>query len=429
MTNSKVVITGMSMLSPFGFGVPAFEVALKNGQSAIRLIDDTHPQESQILSVAAFLSAPDFIKNLDTIPCEPLFKQHYKQLTARAPLTLQTALWTALDVYQQAGLFSIVKTDRVGIVVTGNNTTVKQSHEQYLIYQDNPNYVSPRYGLNFLDSSYIGYISELLNIHGEGQVVGASSASGNMAIIHAMRLLEQKVLDYCLVVGVMADLSVVELQAFRQLGALGGIQFKTEPAKASRPFDTQHEGFIPGQAGACLVLERQDTAKARNARIFGYVLGSAIVLDGNHSSDPSLNGEVEVMKKAIHQAQLQSSDIDYVNAHGTSSVLGDEIEAQAFLTLFKNMTQSPWINSTKSHIGHCLWSAGIVETIATVLQLNAGFLHANLNLETPLETDVRWVGTTAIKTDCNIALSNAFAFGGINTSIILKKGECDERRY
>ncbi|MFI4955143.1 MAG: beta-ketoacyl synthase N-terminal-like domain-containing protein [Gammaproteobacteria bacterium] len=420
--NNKIAITGIGVLSPFGFGLPSLIDALKNERSAIRNIADTHPEESQIISVAGYFPSTQFVSNIDLLNVDEELKKKFIQLAARAPSTVQASLLVALQAYQQAGLFKTSNAERIGIIIAGNNTTQKQSYLQHQIYAQDAARVSPRYALNFFDSSHIGYVSELLSITGEGHVVGAASASGNMAIIQATRLLEQGILDQCLVIGVYADLSVVELQAFRQIGALGGKKFANQPAKASRPFDKEHEGFIPGQTAACLILERPDIAKKRKAPILGHILGYGLALDAQHSSEANMNGELQAMHNALNNAQLVIKDLDYINAHGTSSVLGDEIEANALDQLLNSYPRKQFVNSTKSLLGHCLFSAGVVEAIATLVQMNGDFIHSNLNLELPINDNLLWV-RSPVTGNFKIALSNSFAFGGINTSIIFHKGE------
>lgn len=418
---SSIVISGMEVITPFGFGLDKFKFALKNSKSAVRNIHTSHPEESQIISVAAFLPQENLIKSYELNHYDEATQKKFVALSARASLTAKYSMSVCLRAYYQANLFKLNK-DRIGIIIAGNNTSQNETYQQLKLFQNAPQFVSARHAINFLDSSHIGYISELLDITGEGYTVGAASASGNMAIIQAMRLIECNIIDCCLVVGVMADLSVVELQSLRQSGALGGIKFKDQPDKASRPFDKKHEGFIPGQAAACLVIEKQNTANQRNAPTLGYLRGYGMCLDANHSSNPSLDGEINCMQKAISSAKLKVDDISYINAHGTSSVLGDEIEAKAIATLFKHA----WVNSTKSLIGHCLWSAGIIEAIATLIQLNDCFFHANLNLEEPILDDIQFIGANKVhycKNNNKFSLSNNFAFGGINTSILLQRGD------
>ena len=420
--DSKIVISAMGMISPYGMGVELFESALKNKQSAISNISTTHPEHSKILSVAGFLPENNLANKINDINCDESIRVKFKSLAARAPLSVQASLLSSLQAFQQAKLYALENTEKVGIIVTGTNTTLQQTYEQHTIYAQEPAYVSSRYGLNFLDSNHIGYVSEFLNISGEGHVVGAASASGNMAIIQAMRLLEQGILDQCFVIGVMAELSPVELQALRQLDVLGAKTFKENPTQASRPFDRAHEGFIPAQLSACLLLERVESAKSRQAPILGYLLGAGIALDKNHSSNPSETGEAPAMQKALSAAKINALQIDYINAHGTSSVLGDEVECKAIQAIFGNR-DIKYINSTKSVIGHGLWSAGIAEAIAVIVQMNGNYLHASLNLEDPINENIGLIQDTVLQGNFNIALSNNFAFGGINTSVIFHKGE------
>lgn len=420
VSTDKICVTGMGLLTPFGYGISPFLDALQHERCAIRNISDTHPEISHILSTAAYFPSTRFLDHIKQLTIDEELQRKFIQLAARAPQTVQASLLVALQAYQQAKLLNTVGTERTGIIIAGNNTTQALTFTQHQHYVHDPGQVSPRYALNFFDSSHLGYVSELLGIKGEGHVVGAASASGNMAIIQAVRLLELGCLDHCLVIGVYADFSGIELQALRQIGALGGIKFKNQPLHAARPFDQDHEGFIPGQAACCLLLERNNTAIQRQIPILGYILGYGISLDAQHSSEASVVGEILAMRKALLAAQVSVDQIDYINAHGTSSILGDEVEAEAIATLFSPQTTA-LINSTKSVVGHCIFSSGIVEAIATLLQINGGFLHSNLNLNHPIK-ELAWVRKQQTG-NYQIALSNNFAFGGINTSIIFHKGE------
>ena len=421
------VITGMGIVTPFGQNINVFKTALEQGLSAIDFI--TADENIAPITISAKLRDFDFRQWLEKAEVNDTLKDKALRLGIRAPLGIQTSIISSLEAWQQAFPDSMqVDPHRMGIIVTGNNTTTALSYQHYQDFKNAPTRISPAYAMHFLDTNHLGYISELFNIQGEGFSVGNASASGNGAIIQASRLIQLGIVDCCVVVGVMAELSVMELQALRNLNVLGGTVYAKDPKSACRPFDSQHEGFIPGQASACLILESETHAHSRQAPILGKILGSSIALDANHLTNPNVKGEAYVMREAIARAGIEKKDINYINAHGTSSVLGDEVELQALHEVFGECLNKIWINSTKSITGHCVWSAGIVETIAILLQMNNNFLHPNLNLDNPIDTTCLLVGKSKMDIALHYAINNSFGFGGINTSIVLEKGNNHDKR-
>jgi malonyl-ACP decarboxylase len=307
------------------------------------------------------------------------------------------------------------------LIVAGQNSTQNYQYNLIPKYKENPEYLSPRYALEFLETNQVGILSELFGIKGEGFVIGGASATGNVGLIKACQSIRSGLVEVCLVVGVIADLSPMDIQGFINIGAMGGKKFINHPEKACRPFDYQHEGFIYGQAGACIILESESSAYKRGVPLLAEIKGSSFNLDGNSSADPNVDGEIIVMIRALEQSGFSPSEIDYLNTHGSSSPLGDETEAEAICHVFGNHINNMWINATKGLIGHCLYSAGIAEVLATVLQMEKGFLHPNKNLDKPINDELKFCGAKAINHKINIAMSNSFGFGGINTSIVLHR--------
>jgi malonyl-ACP decarboxylase len=242
-----------------------------------------------------------------------------------------------------------------------------------------------------------------------------------VALVQAKRLVQLGVVDACLVVGVMANLSPMEWQGFLQLGALGGHGFAEAPHQACRPFDALAEGFVYGQAAAAMLLESECSARSRGAEPLAELAGGAVVLHGTASADPSRDGETRAMKGALRDSGLQPKDAVYINTHGTSTPLGDRTELDALVETFGEHFPNLWLNSTKPITGHALTAAGVVEAVATVLQVRQSFLHPHLNLGTPIDARARWVGEKAISVPVPVAMSNSFGFSGINTSVVLRR--------
>jgi malonyl-ACP decarboxylase len=423
-TTNKVGITGMGIVSSVGDDVSAFCNSLKEGRSGIKqAISKKEPKVSvDIAAEIQNFSFLDLLTRFKDVPEEKL--NHARRLGQRAPFTIRTSIISAMEAWQNAQLFSKkLLPERMGLIAAGQNSTQNYQYDLIPKFKDNPEYLSPRYALEFLETNQVGILSELFGIKGEGFVVGGASASGNVGIIKGHQLVLSGLVDLCLVVGIVADLSPMDIQGFINIGAMGGKKYIDQPEKACRPFDIRHEGFIYGQASACIILESESSALKRGVPFLAEIKGGSINLDGNSASDPNVDGETKAMVSALRQAGLSASDIDYLNTHGSSSPLGDKTEAEAISKVFENHISDLWLNSTKSITGHCLYSAGVVEAIATVEQMRAGFVHPNKNLEDPICKDLKFCGAESVNQKIDFAMSNSFGFGGINTSIVLKRGE------
>jgi malonyl-ACP decarboxylase len=423
MTVSRdVVVTGTGVLCSVAADTPALAAALRAGVCGVGLRPETgdggrhgmRPRLSADLpgfdlraAVAARRGLPERLRALAV------------RVAGRAPLAVQAAVAVALEGWESAGLHrSTVPADRVGIVVAGHNLGGRYAEEVRDRYVASPVHLPARYPLWYMDTDHVGTVSEVLGITGEGYTVGGASASGNVAIINGHRLVAAADLDVCLVLGALTDLSAMELQGFFNLGAMAGVHGVGDPHRRCRPFDADREGFVPGQGAACLVLESTGSAARRRVPVLARVLGHALRLDGNSLADPSVRGESWVMSRAIERAGLSPDQIGYVNAHGTGSAKGDEVEISALREVFPPATPGPWVNSTKGLIGHCLCAAGVVEAVASVVQMREGFVHPNANLRRPIDPARRLVGERAVPARFDYAMSNGFGFGGFNTSVV-----------
>lgn len=422
LKTNKVGITGMGIVSSIGSDLSSFCDSLKNGKSGIR--QTTNAREPKVsVDIAAEIQDFTFSESLDRFINMPDEKrQHARKLGQRAPFVIQTSIISALEAWQNAGMFDkVALPERTGLIVAGQNSTQNYQYDLIPKFRENPEYLSPRYALEFLETNQVGVLSELFGIQGEGFVVGGASATGNVGVIKGYRQVLSGFADVCVVVGTLADLSPMDIQGFINIGAMGGKKFGDQPSKACRPFDTQHEGFIYGQASACVILESETSAAKRGVPFLAEVKGGAMNLDSNSSANPNVTGEAKAMKSALEQAGLSAADLDYINTHGSSSSLGDITEAEAISQVLGK--REAWLNATKGLTGHCLYSAGMVELIATVLQMQGGFLHPNLNLEQPVRNDLKFCGAEAIDHQINVAISNSFGFGGINTSVVLERAK------
>lgn len=422
INREKVCVSGMGIFSSFGYGIDIFTEALKSADTKIDYWKTEEGREPP-LKLGARISPYDFkeeIKKLCLKDSE--LEQNSNKIIRRSNLTIETMVLAALEAWNMAELSQKPIEDiNKGVIVAGNNTVQNYNYEMMKNYGNQLEYVTPSYALQFMDTNSVGVLSEIFSIRNEGFTVGGASASGNVAIIKGIQMIQSGLADICMVAGGAIDLSPLEWAAFRNLNALGGKTDFKDPKLACRPFDRLHEGFILGQAGACIILESEKSIISRGANKLAELRGGALLLDGNRLSNPSLLGEIGVMKKVLNMADLTPADIDYVNAHGTSTPLGDETELSAIEEVFGDSLSANFINSTKGITGHCFYTAGIVEAIAAMIQMREGFVHANRNLEEPVGLSKYLVKKIGVKKEINHAMSNSFGFGGINTSIVISR--------
>ena len=409
-----VVIVGMGVRTALGAGVAAFTKALMSGTSGISY------QASDGLGVAARVGEFDFAQSVAAMGVDGDLAARARRVAGRASRSVQVSLLATLEAWMAGGAVAQgVDPSCVHLLVGGGATDFLQTWQVYERFRAAPEYVPARYALTCMDTHLVGIVSEVLQLQGEGLTLGGASASGNVALIEGHRRIASGRCEVCIVLGAMTDLSPVERQALQHTGALGGTRDGTNAVEACRPFDQRRSGFIYGQGSACVILASREHAEALSVPAVGRLFGGAMCLDGNHLSNPSVDGEIRAMRLALNDAGLGIDDIDYVNAHATSSVAGDATELQALDEVFRESSRSVWVNGTKSFTGHCLSASAVVEAVGVLLQLKHGFLHRNLNLTLPVETRCRLVGQETVDTSCQVALSNAFGFGGINTALIL----------
>ncbi|WP_291777312.1 beta-ketoacyl synthase N-terminal-like domain-containing protein [Luteibacter sp.] len=390
-------MTGLGVVSAQGSGKQAFLDGLLDGRSFFDIMRREGRQHGDTRFIGAELALP-------TIPSAD---ERTLSLSARV------ALMVVAEAWDEAALHEIEPT-RVGLVIGGNNV---QQREQVLVHEafrDRANYLRPTYGLGFMDTDLSGACTARFGIRGAGLTVGGASASGQLAIIQAWHLIESGQLDACIAVGALMDLSHWECRGLRALGAMGSTRFASHPEQACRPFDAAHDGFIFGECSAAIVLESATSARRRRVASYAKLAGWGLAMDANRQPDPSREGETRAMADALERAGWKGGDIEYVNPHGTGSVIGDETEVAALRSIGVDRAA---INATKSLTGHGLTAAGAVEVAATLLQLRAGKLHPTLNLDNPIAPDLPWVRGGAITTHARKALSLSMGFGGINTAL------------
>ncbi len=418
-----MAITGYGVITSNAHNARDFGASLRSGKSGLRLVEPAGclgpiRVAGQItdLDADALAVSPSYLpKNIS--------EGALKKLLRSAPLGLKASLLTAMEAHASAGLQGAPYQDHEkGLIVGGSNLHQNLIYQNILKYQKTPEYLNALHSLVFFDTHQVGLISEILKIKGLGFTVGGASASGNLTILQAFRAVRQGDVPLCYCIGGMADFSPIEFQGFANLGALHTGEHEQDPANASRPFDEKHAGFVFGQGAACLILEDLDLAKKRGAVIHAEILSAEMALDATHLTDPSMEGESRVMKAVLDKAGIEPKDVEYLNAHGTASPLGDKTELAALDAVFGESHPSLVVNSTKSIIGHCLTSAGSVEMVATLLQMKDGFVHPNLTLREPMPTKITLVGRESKSLTIRHAISNSFGFGGINSAVLIRAG-------
>ncbi|MCX7747901.1 MAG: polyketide beta-ketoacyl:ACP synthase [Clostridia bacterium] len=401
-----ILITGMGVTSAVGQGKDAFKEALMEGRHAFGIMKRPGRQKQ-----SSFIGAeiPDLLYP----------EQISKRLIRTASFSAHAAAVTICEAWEEAKLHQ-VDPERIGLVIGGSNFQQRELIETYTAYKDREQHIRPTYGLSFMDSDVCGVCTEQFGIKGFAYTLGGASASGQMAILQAIQAVQCGQVDICIAVGALMDLSYWECQAFRALGAMGSDRYADAPTMACRPFDKNRDGFIYGEACGAVVIERSDSALRRQVTPYAVVAGWAVGMDGNRNPNPSYEGEVRVIKNALAQAGVLPRQIDYINPHGTGSLVGDETE----LKVLKDCGLShAYLNATKSIIGHGLSAAGAVEFIATLLQMEASQLHPARNLEEPMDSSFNWVKGQAVVHPVKYALKLSMGFGGVNTCICMEKYE------
>lgn len=424
MYNKRVVITGMSINTPLGDVVDIVGENMLNGKSAITSWKgfDT----SRIYSkIGGDLSSYDVEKKLMSyqgqIPDEIYAKA--KRVFSQTTRDAKLSILMSLDAYLQAKLFETTL-DPYDIGVIGGGSDINQSYiqEQYDIFKEEPDFIDGLSCLKMLDTDHPACVSEVLNLKGMIYTVGGVCATGNIALklAHDSILFDDK--KVMLAVCPVVCMSSLMLQALSLLDAITHRNFNNTPEKASRPYDTKREGFVPCEGGAVLVLEEFDHAKARGAPIHAEILATSINSDANHLGNPSQEGQARMMGDLLKKARIAPQEIGYISAHATSTQLGDITEIRAIKNVFGRHANNLIINAPKSLLGHTAWAAGAVEAILAIWQMNRGIFHQSHNIdELDPEIDLDVCATHNVEKQVNIIMNNSFGMGGFNSAVLFKR--------
>lgn len=405
----ELLVTGIGVTAAIGQGKAAFATALLQGRHAFGVMQRQGRQSATPSEENPFLGAE--------IPDLNYPQSLSKQLLRSASFSGQAAMITLAEAWDDA-LLDDVEPNRIGLVIGGSNVQQRELQQTHESFRERSHFLRPSYGLTFMDSDLCGLCTEQFGIQGFAYTVGGASASGQLAILQAMQAVQAGQVDACVAMGALMDLSYWECQGFRAMGAMGSERYARQPELACRPFDRHRDGFIFGESCAALVVERADARPHIPA--YARIAGGSIAMDANRNPNPGYEGEVRAIQQALRQAQLSAKDIDYINPHGSGSIIGDETELRA---LRDCGLCDAYINTSKSLTGHGLSSAGTVEVIATLLQMQALQLHPSRNLDDPIAPSFNWVRQQALAYRIENALTLSMGFGGINTALCLQR--CD----
>ncbi len=413
MSSRRVVVTGLGMVSPLGIGVEKSWQALLQGKSGVGKITKFDPTgfDTQIAAE---------VKNF--VPENFIDKKEMK----RMDIFIQYAMASAVMAMEDAQLkITPANADRVGVVVgagLGGLTTIEAFHKTLM--ERGPGRISPFFIPMLIVNEAPGQISMRFGAKGPNTSVVTACATGNHNIGDAWRMIQREDADAIIAGGVEATITPLAVSGFNAMKALS--TRNGEPEKASRPFDKNRDGFVMGEGSGIIILEELTRALDRGAKIYAEIVGYGLTGDAYHITAPSPDGEgaARCMQMALSSGGIAPEEVDYINAHGTSTYYNDIYETTAIKTVFKEHAKKVPISSTKSMTGHLLGGAGGVEAIFTVLTLCQGIIPPTINYETPdPECDLDYVPNVARKAEVRLALTNSFGFGGTNAVLAFKKFE------
>jgi 3-oxoacyl-[acyl-carrier-protein] synthase II len=407
----RVVVTGLGAVAPNGIGVESFWQNIINGVSGIAPITrfDASKHDTRIAGE---------VKGFD--PLQWLEKKEVRKMD----LFIHYAVAAAQMAYDDSGLkVTDEDRERVGVFVgtgMGGIPALEESHN--ILLEKGPGRISAFFIPSIITNLASGQISMRFGMKGPNSCVCTACATGNHATGDSFRIIQRGEADVMLAGGTEAVITPLTIGGFCSMKALS--TRNDEPTRASRPFDKDRDGFVMGEGAGLMVLEELEHAKRRGAKIYAEIVGYGMSADAYHITLPAPDGAVRSMRLALRDAKVTPSQVDYINAHGTSTPAGDVNETMAVKTVFNEHARTLAVSSTKSMTGHLLGAAGGIESVITVLSITHGILPPTINYETPdPECDLDYVPNTARRAEVRYALTNSFGFGGTNASLLFKKFE------
>jgi len=409
----RVVVTGVGVVSPVGIGPREFWKSLCEGISGVGVIS-RFDASSYPVRIAAE------VKGFD--PLQYMEKKDLKKMDLFIQYGLAAGLMSAEDARLQV---TPENSHRIGVLVgagIGGLWAIEEQHK--ILMSRGPGRISPHFIPSLITNLAAGQISIRLGAKGPNSCVATACATGTHAIGDSFKIIQRGAADVMIAGGCESAITPLALAGFSAMRALSARN--DDPPMASRPFDAQRDGFVMGEGAGILILEELNHALSRGVPIYAEVSGYGMSGDAYHitATPPGGEGAVRCMRSALEDAGVRPEEVDYINAHGTSTDYNDLAETQAIKTVFGDHAYRLPVSSIKSMIGHLLGAAGAVEAAATALTIKDGILPPTINYEFPDPgCDLDYVPNRARKVEVRYALSNSFGFGGTNASLILKRFE------
>lgn len=412
LSNRRVVVTGLGMISPLGLSVPETWAAILAGKSGVRLVDSF-----DVTDYPAKISAS--VRNFD-----PTLYLASPKDVRKLDIFAQYGVAAASEAIKDAGL-AVTETNasRMGVAVgsgIGGLPLIEKTHE--VLMEGGPKRISPFFIPASIVNMISGYLSIQYGFKGPNIAIITACTTGTHNIGYAARTIAYGDADVMIAGGAEMATCPLGLGGFAAMRALS--TRNDAPEKASRPWDRERDGFVLGDGAGVLVLEEYEHAKRRGAHIYAELAGFGMSGDAYHISSPQPEGEgaMSAMQNTLKDAELSPESVDYINAHGTSTPAGDEIEALGIRRTFGDHAKKLAVSSTKSMTGHLLGAAGAVEAIFSILAIRDQVAPPTINLDNPSEgCDLNFVPHKAQPMKIDVALSNSFGFGGTNGALLFRK--------
>jgi len=405
----RIVITGLGAVTPLATGVEESWRKLCQGKSGVARITKFDPSGFNV-QIAAELK--------DFHPEDFLDKKKIR----RTDPFIQYAMVAARMAIDDAGLtINGNNASRVGVVLGSCAGGMNMYGKNLLaLCNEGPEKVSPFFIPGFIANMAVGEVSMDFGIRGPSKCVVTACATGSNCIGDAFRLIQYDEADAMIAGGSDAYILPIAIAGFDKMRALS--RRNSEPEKASRPFDKDRDGFIIGEGAGVVILEEMESAVRRGAKIYAELVGYGSNIDSFHITEPDWENQALCLKLALNDAAISPIDVEYINAHGTSTAINDVSETKAIKAALGEHSKKVPISSNKSMLGHLLGAAGGVEAIFTVLTIRDGIIPPTINYDTPdPECDLDYVPNIARKAQVSIALSNSFGFGGVNATLVFRK--------
>lgn len=406
----RVVITGTGAVSSLGIGTDALWESIKNGKSGISTIDriDISDLPTKVAAEIKSFNPSDFIE---------------KKQIHRMDRFCQYAMAAAQMAIDNSKLnFDKIEKERVGVIIGSGIGGIESLENQHsILLEKGPKRVSPFFVPMMIANMASGLVAIKYGAKGFVECVVTACATSTNSIGDAFKIIQRNDADVMIAGGTEAPITKLTLAGFC---ANKTMTRNEDPLTASRPFDAERDGFIIGEGAGIVILEELEHALNRGANIIAEIVGYGCTNDAYHITAPAEGGEggARCMKLALDDADIKPSDIGYINAHGTSTILNDKNETEAIKTVFGQYSNKLPISSTKSMTGHLLGASGAIETIITALALRDDFLPPTINYRTPdTECDLYYIPNIGKSAQISYALTNSFGFGGHNATLVLKK--------